>query len=270
MTFEQILVRVERGIATVTLNRPDRLNAWTPHMSRELRTCFRALADDHEVRVIILTGAGRGFCAGADIEALQAIDPDSEGTSGRPAPFDPNAPRGFQGAHTWFPTVPQPIIAAINGPVAGLGLVLALWCDLRFAAKEAVFSSAFSARGLVAEHGISWLLPRLVGLARAQDILLSARRISGTEAAELGLVNAAFKSDDLLPSVNSYATMLATQVSPRSTRIVKRQLWEALGDGLDEALAIADREMEKSFSSEDFKEGVACFAEKREPRFTGR
>jgi len=270
MTFEQILVRAERGIATVTLNRPDRLNAWTPRMSQELRTCFRTLADDHEIRVIILTGAGRGFCAGADIEALQAIDSDSGGSSGKPAPFDPGAPKGFQGAHTWFPTVPQPIIAAINGPAAGLGLVLALWCDLRFAAEEAVFSSAFSRRGLIAEHGISWLLPRLVGISRAQDILLSARRISGTEAAQLGLVNAAFKADDLLPSVNSYASMLATQVSPRSTRIMKRQLWEALGDGLDEALAIADREMEKSFSSEDFKEGVACFAEKREPRFTGR
>lgn len=270
MTFEQILVHVESGVATVTLNRPDRLNAWTPHMSQELRTCFRALADDHSVRVIILTGAGRGFCAGADIEALQAIEPGSRGSSGKPEPFDPDAAKGFQGAHTWFPTVPQPIIAAINGPVAGLGLVLALWCDLRFAAEEAVFSSAFSRRGLVAEHGVSWLLPRLVGIAKAQDILLSARRISGKEAASLGLVNAAFKADDLMPSVNSYANMLAHAVSPRSTRIMKRQIWAALGGGLDEALEIADREMLESFSSEDFKEGVACFAEKREPQFTGR
>ncbi len=270
MTFEQIEVHIQDGVATVTLNRPDRLNAWTPHMGKELKSCFRSLADDDSVRVIILTGAGRGFCAGADIEALQAIDSGSDASSRTSAPFNPDAPKGFQGAQTWFPTVPQPIIAAINGPAAGLGLVLALWCDLRFAAEDAVFSSAFSRRGLIAEHGISWLLPRLVGIARAQDILLSARRISGAEAAHLGLVNATFKPDELMPSVRNYASMLATQVSPRSTRIMKRQLWEALGEGLEEALAIADAEMHQSFSSEDFKEGVASFAEKRSPAFTGR
>ncbi len=270
MNFTQIHAHVKHGIATVTLNRPDRLNAWTPKMSEELRTCFRALADNPGIRVIILTGAGRGFCAGADIEALQAIDRDSAGASGPPAPFDPGAPAGYRGAHTWFPAVPQPIIAAINGPAAGLGLVLALWCDLRFAAEDAVFSSAFSRRGLVAEHGISWLLPRLVGIARAHDILLSSRRISGTEAASMGLVNAAFKSDELLDSVKKYAAILAHQVSPRSVRIMKRQIWEALGTSLEEAMAVAEQEMEKSFASEDFREGVASFTEKREPRFTGR
>lgn len=269
MKFDEILLAARDGVATVTLNRPDRLNAWTPRMSEEIRTCFRALSDDGRVRVIVLTGAGRGFCAGADVEALKAIRPGSKGSSGDPPPFDPEAAPGFRGVHTWFPAVPKPVIAAINGPVAGLGFVLAMWCDVRFASTDAVFSSAFSRRGLVAEHGISWLLPRLVGIAHAQDVLLSARRIDAAEAERIGLVNRTMPADELVSRVRDYARMLATEVSPRSMRIMKRQLWEAMGGGLVEALETAGREMTESFASRDFQEGVASFAEKRAPLFTG-
>lgn len=269
MTFDEILLAAKGGVATVTLNRPDRLNAWTPRMSEELRTCFRALSDDDGIRAIILTGAGRGFCAGADMDALKAIRPGSKGSSGNPPPFDPKAAPGFQGAHTWFPSVPKPVIAAINGPAAGLGFVLAMWCDVRFASADAVFSSAFSRRGLVAEHGISWLLPRLVGVAHAQDVLLSARRIDAHEAERIGLVNRTVPADELVSHTRGYARMLADEVSPRSMRIMKRQLWEAMGGGLADALKTADREMAASFGSRDFREGVASFAEKRAPAFTG-
>ncbi len=269
MKFDEILVSRKDAVATVSLNRPERLNAWTPHMSQELRACFRTLSDDDAIRSIILTGEGRGFCAGADMDALKGIKPGLRRSSGKPPPFDPKSAPGFQGAHTWFPAVPKPVIAAINGPVAGIGFVLALWCDIRFASEEAIFSSAFSRRGLVAEHGISWLLPRLVGIAHAQDILLSARRIDAAEAERIGIVNKTLPAGDLMPHVESYAQMLAEEVSPRSMRIMKRQIWEALGEGLSKAQIIADEEMEKSFLSNDFKEGIASFTEKRQAKFTG-
>jgi enoyl-CoA hydratase/carnithine racemase len=171
MTYSDILYRVEDGVCVVTLNRPDKLNAWRGEMERDVRAAMRAAADDPAVRVIVLTGAGRGFCAGADMNMLQdTVAAGQVQSSGpRPSAFDDSVREDFKRQYAFFPAVPKPIIAAINGPCAGLGLVLSLYADLRFASDAAVFTTSFARRGLIAEHGISWLLPRLVGMAQAAD-----------------------------------------------------------------------------------------------------
>jgi enoyl-CoA hydratase/carnithine racemase len=268
--YSDILYSVEDGVATITLNRPDRLNAWCASLDRDVRAGMRAATDDPAVRAIILTGAGRGFCAGADMNVLQGIQ-DGE-RSERPAvtPWDPAAREDFRKQYSWFPAVPKPIIGAINGPCAGLGMVLALYTDIRLASDLAVFSTAFSRRGLIAEHGISWLLPRLVGMANAADLLFSARRIEAAEAKSLGLVNRVIPHADFMAEVHAYATMLATEVSPRSLREMKRELWNAQFSSLGDAIEAANVDMTASFASEDFKEGVAHYIEKRPAAFTGR
>jgi enoyl-CoA hydratase/carnithine racemase len=268
-----VLYEVKDRIATVTLNRPDRLNAFNAEMGTGLRQAMANAARDAAVRVIILTGAGRGFCAGADMERLSgaagggaSIPPEA------PAPLDLDAPArpDFQHRYTYFPAIPKPVIAAVNGPAAGLGFVFACYCDLRLAGSEAIFTTAFSRRGLIAEYGLAWLLPRLVGPAQAMDLLFSARRVSAQEAERIGLVNRAVPQAELMAQVRDYARELADAVSPRSMRVMKRQVWEALLGGLGDAVELANEEMRASFKTEDFREGVAHFVEKRAARFTGR
>jgi enoyl-CoA hydratase/carnithine racemase len=185
-------------------------------------------------------------------------------------PDDPAIRPDFRGPYAYFPTVPKPIVAALNGATAGLGLVVALYCDVRIASDSAVFTTSFSRRGLIAEHGISWTLPRVVGLPHALDLMLSARKVDAREALRLGLVNRVVPHAELTDTVSAYALELADLVSPRSMRVIKRQLWEAQFQTLAEATAVADEEMHRSFTSEDFREGVAHFVEKRPPDFTGR
>jgi enoyl-CoA hydratase/carnithine racemase len=278
MGYEQILYEVKDRVATVTLNRPDKLNAWTAVMGREVRQAMDEAARDEAARVIVLTGAGRGFCAGADMQLLSGIVGAGRQETGDPATGHAPAAAGadeatrpdFRGPYAYFPTVPKPIIAALNGATAGLGLVVSLYCDLRIAADSAVFTTAFSRRGLIAEHGVSWMLPRLVGLQHGLDLLLSARKISAAEALAMGLVSQVRPAASLMDDVRAYARELADLVSPRSIRVMKRQIWEAQFQSLAEATAVAGEEMTRSFTSEDFKEGVAHFVEKRLPRFTGR
>ena len=276
MGYEQILYEAKDRIATVTLNRPEKLNAWTGVMGREVRQAMDEAARDESVRVVILTGAGRGFCAGADMQLLSGIVDAGALREGAEGPA-PAAPAGgepvradFRGPYAYFPTVPKPIIAALNGATAGLGLVISLYCDLRIAADTAVFTTAFSRRGLIAEHGVSWMLPRLVGLQHGLDLLLSARKISAAEALAMGLVSQVRPVASLMDDVRAYAREMADLVSPRSIRVMKRQIWEAQFQSLAEATAVAGEEMTGSFTSEDFREGVAHFVEKRPPRFTGR
>jgi enoyl-CoA hydratase/carnithine racemase len=278
MDYQDILYGAEDGVAVVTLNRPDRLNAWRAEMEREVRAAMKAAADDDAVRVIVLTGAGRGFCAGADMGGLQSTVSASRGEGGgaaaparvRPEPFDPASRGDFQKQYSYFPAVPKPIIAAVNGACAGLGLVMALYADIRLASDAAKFTTAFARRGLIAEHGISWLLPRIVGVANAADLLFSARTILAPEAAAMGLVNRAIPHQSFHDEVMAYARMLASEVSPRSQREMKRELWNAMFQGLGEAIDAANADMPGSFVSEDFKEGVAHFVEKRAPAFSGR
>ena len=271
-SYEDILYRVEDGVAVITLNRPDKLNAWRSEMDRDVRAAMREANEDASVRVIVLTGAGKGFCAGADMNMLQGIQSgDTAGRSGSTfEPWDKSANENFQKQYSWFPAVKKPIIAAINGAAAGLGLIISLYCDIRFAADSAKFTTAFSRRGLVAEHGISWLLPRLVGFAAAADLLYSARVMTASEALAMRLVSRVIPAADFEKEVMTYAKMLATEVSPRSLREMKREIWNAQFQTLAQAIDSANADMPPSFRSEDFKEGIAHFMEKRPPRFTGR
>ena len=272
-TYEDILYRVEDGVAVITLNRPDKLNAWRGEMDRDVRAAMREANDDDSVKVIILTGAGKGFCAGADMNMLQGIQGNAQ--SGRSTaeahkPWDPSSNENFQKQYSWIPAVKKPVIAAINGAAAGLGLIISLYCDIRFAADNAKFTTAFSRRGLVAEHGISWLLPRLVGFAAAADLLYPSRVITAQEALALRLVSRVIPAAEFEKEVMAYAKMLATEVSPRSLREMKREIWNAQFQTLGQAIDSANADMPPSFKSEDFKEGVAHFVEKRAPKFTGR
>jgi enoyl-CoA hydratase/carnithine racemase len=279
--YENILYSVKDRIAVVTLNRPDSLNAYTAAMGTELKDAISAAARDGSVRVIVLTGAGRGFCAGADMKLLQQITPGPQGARNRADDAHDRPPEmgshpgpeldgRYHGRFGYFFSAGKPIIAALNGPTAGLGFVLALYADIRFAASEAKFTTSFAQRGLIAEHGISWLLPRLVGPAHASDLLLSARKFGAAEAERIGLVNKVLPQSSFIEDVMAYARSLADTVSPRSTAVMKAQLWNSPFQSFNEALAVADAEMQMSFSSADFKEGVAHFVERRAPNFTGR
>ncbi|TMJ23025.1 MAG: enoyl-CoA hydratase, partial [Alphaproteobacteria bacterium] len=248
MAYETVLYDIADRVCTITLNRPEKLNAWTRQMHVDLREAMQKAGGDESVRAIILTGAGRGFCAGADMGGLQAIGSGS------------SADRSTT-AHTDLPggsTLPEFRLnySYINGPAAGLGFVIPLYADLRFAAESAVFTSAFAQRGLIAEHGVSWLLPRLIGLPAALDLLCSARKFRAPEALSLGLVSRVIPDDKLLAEARAYARLLADTVSPRSVAVMKRQIWEAEFQTLSEATVQANHEMELSFRTADFKEGV--------------
>ena len=282
MHYEQLLYDVRDGIATLTLNRPDKLNAWTNVLEREVRHALTAASADADVRVVVLTGAGRGFCAGADMTMLNTIVDKAEkpekskkatadaAFAAGPIPGGLALPQAFSYRYAYFPTVPKPIISAINGPAAGLGLVLSLYTDLRFAADTSVFTTAFARRGLIAEHGVDWILPRVVGLPNALDLLLSARKVTAQEALQMGLVNRLYPVDQLLAETRAYALELARLVSPRSMRVMKSQLFRSQDVDFAGALSAGIEHMEASFGSEDFKEGVAHFVEKRPPAFTGK
>ncbi|MCC6847910.1 MAG: enoyl-CoA hydratase [Deltaproteobacteria bacterium] len=279
MDYQQILYDLRERIATITLNRPERLNAWTPQMGRELYAAFAAAAADDDVRVIVVTGAGRGFCSGADMQSLreiQSASPAAGADEAVPA-RDPDAAASIAPLHPALDTpyaypqsIPKPVLAAINGPVAGLGFTHMLYYDVRIASDRARFTTAFARRGLVSEHGSSWMLPRLVGPAHACDLLFSGRVIDAAEAKTIGLVNAVVPHDELLSHVYERATELATLSSPRSIAVMKRLVYTHQFTDLATASAETDREMLASFPSQDFREGVSSFLEKRPPRFVGR
>jgi enoyl-CoA hydratase/carnithine racemase len=269
--YREILYEVQDPIARVTLNRPDRLNAWTDRMGSEVKHAMARAESDPNVVAIVLTGAGRGFCAGADMQRLQNLS-RGEGARDDDAdldadPGDPEMEEGFRAHYTYLMSIRKPIIAAINGPCAGMAVPIALSCDLRFAAEEAVFTTAFSRRGLVAEWGIGWLLPRLVGPAHAFDLLFSGRRVTAAEALRMGLVNDVVPRAELMEHVTSYARELAANSSPASMQVMKRQVYESLQQPLGPAHADAVRLMLESFDRPDFKEGVASYVEKRPPKF---
>jgi len=274
---QEILYEVAERVATITLNRPDKLNAWTAVMEREVRAAVEEAERDANVRVIVLTGAGRGFCAGADMSLLSGVAEHGLDARGRTQALENSrsvAREGVRGdfrrKYSYFPAIGKPLIAAINGPVVGLGLVIALYCDMRFASDAARFGTAFARRGLIAEYGMAWMLPRLVGHANALDLLLSARMIDAAEALRMRLVNQVFPQDSFAEKVREYARELATNVSPRSMKVIKRQIYDGMFQSLEEAFETSEQEMLASLQCDDFKEGVAHFLEKRAPAFTGK
>ncbi|NUM52796.1 MAG: enoyl-CoA hydratase [Candidatus Hydrogenedentes bacterium] len=275
MSFDEIQYDVADCIATITLNRPDKLNAWTFKMEAEYKRAMADAEQRDDVRAIIVTGAGRGFCAGADMSLLNSVmggDVDtSDVDANAPLPgTGPGTPEDFQKQYSFPPAIGKPIIAAINGHAMGIGLVHTLYCDFRIAGDKAKFGTAFAQRGLIAEYGIAWLLPRIVGIENAMDLLYTARIIDADEALRMGLVSRVVPNDDLLNTARAFAAQLATLSSPRSLRVMKRQVWHALFNRLGPSVDLAMTEMMESFASDDFREGVMAFMEKRPPQFTGK
>jgi enoyl-CoA hydratase/carnithine racemase len=258
MSDDVVLYEVrEPGIAILTLNRPERLNAWNGPLARRYFALLDEAVADPSVKVIVVTGAGRGFCAGADMDDLQGIG----GNGGTLDDAVGNRPQYYT------TLLPKPVIAAVNGACAGIGMVAALMCDIRFAAAGAKFTTAFSRRGLIAEYGMSWVLPRLVGNARALDLLYSGRVVLAEEAAAMGLVNEVVAPEHLLDRTLEFASELAVNSSPTSMAVMKRQVYADWDRGVVAATDDAIELMKASLRRPDFKEGVASFLQKRVPDF---
>ena len=261
MTAESDLVLLDvvaPGVGVVTLNKPDRLNAWSAAMSAAFFARLDEARTRDDIRVLVVTGSGRGFCPGADMDALQQIRANPSAGAG--------AATGA-GRFSDMMAYPKPIIAAINGAVAGVGLVMALFCDLRFAASGVKFTTAFSRRGLIAEYGASWALPRLVGNARALDLLLSGRVFTAEEAERLGVVNGVVAPDELMAHVLAYASDLAENCCPTSWAIMKKQVYGDWESDADSSTTAAIRLMNESLVRDDFQEGVQSYLDKRAPHF---
>ncbi|MGE3077013.1 MAG: enoyl-CoA hydratase-related protein [Dehalococcoidia bacterium] len=261
---------VEERIATITLARPHRLNAWTGRMHTEYRWCLEQAEENSEVRVIIVTGEGRGFCAGADSQALEGhIEKGGYDSGIREAVANP----GY-GVRPEFDTnfafhfgLTKPVIAAINGPAAGVGLVLACFADIRFAAAGAKLTTAHGRLGLPAEFGLSWLLPRLIGLSRAQELLVSSRVFLTEEAAEIGLIHQVLPPEELIPAVRAYAANLASRVAPSSMRVTRHQVYTDLHRDIGSSVAESEQLLNQLMRGHDYREGVKALLEKRDPDF---
>src|SRR5208282_6651737 len=222
MATRETIYEVANRVATITLNRPDKLNAWTATMEKEVRASLDEAERDANVGIIVLTGAGRGFCAGADMSLLSSVaaqglpggDREAVAQLGSSHQREGGLP-DFQKKYSYLLGIEKPILAAINGPAVGLGLVIALYCDLRLASDAARFSTTFAQRGLIAEYGMAWMLPRLVGHANALDLLFTARMIDAAEALRIGLVNHVYPRETFLEEFRKNAAYLASNVSPR-------------------------------------------------------
>lgn len=251
------------GVAVLTLNRPERMNAWGGGLAGAFYRSMDAAAADPAVRVIVITGSGRAFCAGADMGDLDSISGAGTSTDG-----ERDVTQLVGERHPHFVTgIRKPVIAAINGACAGIGLTQALMCDVRFAAAGAKFTTSFARRGLIAEYGISWILPRVVGWGAALDLLLSGRVFYAEEAAELGLVKEVVPADELMPRVMAYAEDIAANCAPSALAVIKEQLYGDAMSGVAETSTRAERLMHESMTRPDFIEGITAFFEKRPPNF---
>ena len=272
-----ILCEIDAGVALVTLNRPERLNAFNADLGVAYDRLMVELAHDRSVRAVVLTGAGKAFCAGADAKQLDNLSASGpKGLRSRPPGASHPIYDGLADAPPEMRTrflspaaLPKPVICAINGACAGVGLALACYSDVRFAAEGAVFAAAFPRRGLIAEAGLAWVLPRLVGLGPATDMLISGRKVEAREGLQLGLVADVTQPHALLARALAYARDLAENVSPRSATAIKRQLRLAQSQSLHQALELGYQELRESLASADFRESVAATRERRLPRFTG-
>ena len=259
-----VLYEVDDPVAIVTLNRPEKLNALTYPMLAAFRAAVERAEADPRVVGIVVTGAGRGFCAGLDAEVLRQTTAPGAGRSAAPRETASEVP----GLFTYLLAIGKPVIAAVNGPAAGGGFVLAVMSDIRFASSAASFTTVFSKRGLVAEHGTSWILPRLLGAGRALDLLWSSRRVDAAEALRLGLVEDVVESDDLLARARRYIVELAEVASPGSLRDTKAMVYAHLGLGYPAALRDADEVQWAAVARPDATEGAMSLLERRPPQFS--
>lgn len=259
VTDPTIGYEVDDPVALITLERPETLNALTYRMLGAFRAAVEAAERDPAVVGIVITGAGRGFCSGLDASVLQATA--DTGSSSRPRTDE------VPGLFTWLLGITKPVIAAVNGVAAGGGFVLAVMSDVRIASTEASFTSIFSKRGLIAEHGTTWIVPRLVGTGAALDLLWSSRRIGAAESFRIGLVQQVVDHDDLAAAARRYVVDLAENVSPASLRDTKRLVYGQLGSDYATALRETDEVQYAALDRIDAKEGAAALIEKRAPRF---
>lgn len=251
----------DTGVAVVTLNRPERMNAWGDGLAAAFYAALDSAEADPAVRAVVLTGSGRAFCAGADMGDLSSI-------SGTAIGGDTDVDKLVGERHPLFvTTLRKPVIAAINGACAGIGMTQALMCDVRFVARSAKFTTAFARRGLIAEYGISWILPRLIGVSAALDLLLSGRKVGAEEAVELGLAKEVVADDDLLPRAIAYAEDIAAHCSPSSLAVIKQQVYSDIMRDVVSASARAETLMHESLQRPDVIEGITSFFEKRPPQF---
>ena len=257
-----IIYEIHDSIATIRLNRPEKLNAFTFAMVEQIRDAVERAAHDDDAVAIIITGEGRGFCAGLD-----AADLALSTQSGAPGSSRDADPEELPALFSYLLRVPKPVVAAVNGVAAGGGFVLAMMSDLRFAANEAGFTTVFSKRGLIAEHGTGWLLPRIVGTSRALDLLWSSRRSDANEAYRIGLVDRLCTRENLLEETRAYLRDLAANVSPNSLAVIKSEVYRHWSLPMDAALRDADHLMKAALKHPDAAEGVASFVERRPPRF---
>jgi enoyl-CoA hydratase/carnithine racemase len=253
MSYETVLYDVRDGVATVTLNRPEKLNAWTTLLGAELGDAMSTADQDDTVRAVIVTGAGRAFCAGADLSG--------GGFGGGSAP---------KLRTCWPYQVRKPVIAAINGHAVGVGLTYPMTCDVRYVAADAKLAFAFVRRGALPELSSHAIVPRVAGFAVAAELLLSGRTFSGAEAAELGLVTKALPAAEVLPAALALAADIAANTAPVSVAVAKRLLWEGMDKSVAEMSALENRLFPKVTGLPDAREGIAAFVEKRAPVWTGR
>ncbi len=270
--YQEIIYQVDSPVATITMNRPDQLNALTKRMLMEICHAVDRAEQDESVVGIVLTGAGRGFSAGMDINALNRAAGGerraSEDLSALTAnPGDASIGEGYGTGFLYLLTVRKPVIAAVNGACAGLGFCFALLADIRFVEPQAKITTAFVQRGLIAEHGSSWLLPRLLGTGKALDLLWSGRKLSGEEAHAIGLAEYLSGTGDSAREAGNYIRQLAASSSPTSIMVMKRQIYRHLQMGVTDATRESIQLMNESITREDFKEGVRSFIERRPPEF---
>jgi enoyl-CoA hydratase/carnithine racemase len=260
--YRDIELQIDDPVAVLRLNRPEKLNAFTYETLAEIRRAIDAAASDPRVVGIVITGNGRGFCAGLDAQALAAVT-TAGASRPRPQPRSDELP----GLFTYFLEVPKPIIAAVNGVAAGGGVVMASMCDVRFASPAASFTTIFLKRGLVAEHGTTWILPRLMSPGRALDLLWTSDRIDGETAHRLGLVEHLAPAEELVDSACAYVRRIAASASPASVADTKRMVYRHAGMGYPDALREVDGVQWAAVSRPDAAEGARALLERREPKF---
>jgi enoyl-CoA hydratase/carnithine racemase len=271
MEFKDTTYDKSERIATITYNRPEKMNAWTPRMFEELRQAIDDAEKDLDIGAIVITGAGRAYCSGADIGGLNRLAEAAEQTGGGAQSASASqAEVDGMGRFAFMLSLKKPIIAAINGPAVGMGFANVLYCDIRIASDRARMGLIFPRRGLAIEFGSSWLLPRIVGLANAVDLALTGRLIDAQEALRMGLVSRVVSDQELLPATRALAAELANQCSPLGISYVKRFVYQHLYTDLPTALRDEAESAGVMLHSQDFKEGIRAFLEKRAPKFTGK